>query len=192
MVDRSLSMISNIDKSGSPCYRTGAVSTSGSFGCRENSNAISVYDLSSRPCSARHDSINTMETPMRILYPFGLASILLVSACASSPQHGVVGHESGVTAQESEKTRPNADIHEYLCESGNTITAAYPSANSTTVKYKGASYNMRLAVSGSGSRYIGGGLEWWTKGSTPGPEGTLFQHMSDGTSGEILEKCSRS
>ena len=129
---------------------------------------------------------------MRILYPFGFASLLLVSACAGSPLHKVDVQEPRVTAQESTTTQPNADIHEYQCESGNTITAAYASANSTTVKYKGVSYNLRLAVSGSGSRYVGDGLEWWTKGSAPESEGTLFRHLNDGTSGEILEKCSHS
>lgn len=29
---------------------------------------------------------------------------------------------------------------------------------------------MRIAVSASGARYVGGGWEWWTKGAT---EGTL-------------------
>lgn len=57
------------------------------------------------------------------------------------------------------------------------------------VQYKGSSYNMQIAVSGSGSRYVGGELEWWAKGSGPGSVSTLFRHMADGTSGELIEFC---
>lgn len=48
---------------------------------------------------------------------------------------------------------------------------------------------MRIAVSGSGARYVSDGLEWWTKGSGAGAAGTLFRHLADGTSGEIIESC---
>lgn len=47
---------------------------------------------------------------------------------------------------------------------------------------------MTIAISASGARYVGGGLEWWTKGSGPGSAGTLFRHVNDGT-GEIVEQC---
>ncbi|MGV8923351.1 MAG: MliC family protein, partial [Thermomonas sp.] len=43
--------------------------------------------------------------------------------------------------------------------------------------------------SGSGARYVGSDLEWWTKGSGSGSEGTLLRHQADGTSGEIVESC---
>ncbi|MFA7522861.1 MAG: MliC family protein [Halothiobacillaceae bacterium] len=80
-------------------------------------------------------------------------------------------------------------MHNYRCESGETIAATYPTTDSATVRYQGSSYNMEIAVSASGARYVGGGLEWWTKGSGPGSEGTLFRHLADGSSGEIIERC---
>jgi membrane-bound inhibitor of C-type lysozyme len=46
-----------------------------------------------------------------------------------------------------------------------------------------------LFVSASGARYVGGGLEWWIKGSSPGSEGTLFRYVADGTAGESIEHC---
>lgn len=116
----------------------------------------------------------------RVLLTF--ASILLVSACASS-QQDKVDAQTPVTAPST------SSVHNYRCESGETIATTYPSTDSATVQYKGSKYNMQIAVSGSGSRYVGSRLEWWTKGSGPGSEGILFRHMADGTSGEIIELC---
>lgn len=111
---------------------------------------------------------------MKILAPVAFASVLLVSACATSPQTPAT---SGSSA------------HNYRCASGETIAATYPTTDSATVQYKGNSYNMDIAVSASGARYVGGELEWWTKGSGTGSEGHLFRHMADGTTGESIESC---
>ena len=82
-----------------------------------------------------------------------------------------------------------SSVLNYRCESGETIAATYPSTEVATVNYKGSHYKMQIAVSGSGARYVGSELEWWTKGSGPESEGTLFRHRADGTSGEIVESC---
>ncbi len=110
---------------------------------------------------------------MKIFAPMTFASVLLVSACANSPQ-------------------PTSAVHTYRCESGETIAATYPTADSASVRYKGSTYTMQVAVSASGARYVGGELEWWTKGSGRGSEGTLFRHLADGTSGDIIESCTAS
>ncbi|MBQ0831035.1 MliC family protein [Marinobacter sp.] len=115
---------------------------------------------------------------MRIVVPLIMfVSTLLVSACASSPQ-------SKLDAQ--------ASAHNYQCKSGETITATYPTTDKAKVQYKGNSHNMQIAVSASGARYVGDGLEWWTKGSGAGSEGTLLRHAADNTSGEIMELCTES
>lgn len=119
---------------------------------------------------------------MKILVSLAFPSVLLVSACASSPQDKV-NVQTQLTAPST------SSVYHYRCESGEKIVTTYPSTDSATVQYKGRNYSMRIAVSGSGSRYVGGGLEWWTKGSGPGSEGTLFRHMADGTSGESIELC---
>lgn len=110
-----------------------------------------------------------------------LASALLVSACASTPQ------EKADTQAPSTST-----VHTYLCESGETIEATYPTTNSARIEYKDRRYDMQIAVSGSGARYVGGDLEWWTKGSGPESEGTLFRHLADDTTGESIELCTES
>ena len=112
---------------------------------------------------------------MKTLIPLTFASILLVSGCVSAPQESVAAQSSAA--------------HSYLCQSGETIAAAYPSTDATVIRYKGNTYNMQIAVSASGARYVGGELEWWTKGSGAGSEGTLFRHLADGTSGQVIESC---
>lgn len=77
----------------------------------------------------------------------------------------------------------------YRCESGHSIDAVYRSGTTAIVRYAGTSREMIIAVSASGARYVGKGLEWWTKGMGPGSTSTLFRHESDGTTGGIVERC---
>lgn len=77
----------------------------------------------------------------------------------------------------------------YACESGTTILASYPTDDTAVVEYEGQTLQMTIAESGSGARYVGGELEWWTKGMD---EGTLFRHNADGTSGDLVETCAAS
>lgn len=122
---------------------------------------------------------------MKILAPFAIASLFLVSACTSPGQHS--------TAARQAATAPAASaVHQYRCDSGETVAARYPSTDAAMVQYKGRQHAMKIAVSGSGARYVGGGFEWWTKGSGRGSEGTLFQHKADGSSGAVLENCKAS
>ncbi len=67
--------------------------------------------------------------------------------------------------------------------------AIYTSTRSATVQYRGKTYDMHIAVSGSGARYVGDDLEWWTKGNGIGSEGMLLQHNVDGSTGDIIELC---
>ena len=121
---------------------------------------------------------------MKILVPFTFAFTVLVSACTGTPPNRPEAPQPLAAP-----TPASSAVHHYRCESGQAVAATYPSTDSATVQYKGSQYALQSAVSGSGARYVGGGLEWWTKGSGPGSEGTLFRHKADGTSGEILELC---
>lgn len=77
----------------------------------------------------------------------------------------------------------------YRCNSGNIVKASYPSSTMAAVQYKGRMREMAIAVSGSGARYVGNGLEWWTKGAGSGSSATLFRHEKDGTTGDMVESC---
>lgn len=120
---------------------------------------------------------------MKTFFPLTFASILLVSACSSV---------SPLSGDEKIPVAAVASAHKYQCESGEVIAATYPSTDSATINYKGSNYNMQIAVSASGARYVGGGFEWWTKGSGAGSEAILFHHMADDSSGSIIEVCSES
>lgn len=96
-------------------------------------------------------------------------------------------HQAGVPAAESIASSDTPFV--YRCKSGRKVVASYASGTTAVVKYGSGTRKMIVAVSGSGARYVGGGLEWWTKGRGPGSEGTLFRHENDGTTGEIIEMC---
>jgi membrane-bound inhibitor of C-type lysozyme len=97
-------------------------------------------------------------------------------------------HFSHSNAPFSGKTGSDSPIA-YHCKSGHTVDASYRSDTTAIVRYEGRAREMIVAISGSGARYVGGGLEWWTKGMGPGSQGTLFRHEDDGTTGEIIEMC---
>ncbi len=100
---------------------------------------------------------------------------LLVVACNSVPP----AQEEAVTSAL------------YTCESGVKIVAGYSDTDTATVHYKGRTYSLKNAVSASGARYVGEGIEWWTKGAGRGASGSVLQHLADGTSGAVLEACTQ-
>lgn len=100
-----------------------------------------------------------------------LAVSLLLAACATAPQ------------------ATSGTAYRYHCESGQDVSASYPDTETAIVTIAGQQHRMAIAVSASGSRYVGDGLEWWTKGSGSGAEATLFQHAADGTTGDRIDLC---
>ena len=118
---------------------------------------------------------------MKLLVPFAFASILFLSACADQPKNA--------SDAQAPVAATDASVHKHRCDSGETIAASYPSTDAANVQYKGTDYAMQIAVSASGARYVGGGFEWWTKGTGSGSEGTLFAHNPDGTPGAAIENC---
>lgn len=111
-----------------------------------------------------------------------LSSALLLCGCAGTMQKQVASHTT-LPPQSTPVTR------NYHCTSGETIAATYRSVDSATLQYKNAIHTLQIAISGSGARYVGGGLEWWTKGSGVGATGTLSRLRADGTSGEVIQNC---
>ena len=112
-----------------------------------------------------------------------LASIVLVCACVSAPK------DDADIQKSPELSSSTLTMAHYRCESGGSIMASYPTIDSVNIQYKGSRYHLKIAVSASGARYVGGKLEWWTKGSGRGAEASLFAHREDGTSAETLEFC---
>lgn len=119
---------------------------------------------------------------MKALTLLTFACVLIISACTGPLQEQV-------SSQMYVAAAPMAPVYYYRCKSGETIAAVYSTPDTASVQYKGRDYRMKITVSASGARYVGNGLEWWTKGTGQGAEGTLLRHLDDGTSGEIIERC---
>ncbi len=124
---------------------------------------------------------------MRLSLPL-LVAFAAAAGCASPENDSVVVAEPD-PAVEAAPTALLAAPVTYQCESGLAIQASYPTDDTATVDYDGQTLSMTIAVSGSGARYVGDELEWWTKGNGPGAEGTLFRHNSDETTGALVEQC---
>jgi membrane-bound inhibitor of C-type lysozyme len=69
------------------------------------------------------------------------------------------------------------------------IDASCSFPDTAVLEYSGQTLRMTRAVSASGVRYSDGQLEWWTRGSGPNAEATLFRHEPDGTTGDIVKRC---
>lgn len=119
-----------------------------------------------------------------------LLSALAIQACASPDDAPVTEPATDPVAETV--TEPTTDLAApttYQCESGQTVVASYPTTDTAVVEYNGQTTEMTIDVSGSGTRYVGDELEWWTEGTD---EGTLFRHNADGTSGDLVETCTTS
>ena len=106
--------------------------------------------------------------------------LLLLTSCASGLVLAGAGAQDGASGGDAAGVG-GSDVAEgvYLADS----TAA--------VVHDGQTRPLTVAVSGSGARYVGEAFEWWTEGSGPGSEGTVFRHNDDGTSGDLVETCER-
>lgn len=106
--------------------------------------------------------------------------IVFLSAC---------GQPSTDYTASTEQSSDTGLPFKYQCESGKSIIVIYPTDSTAVVEYDDRQFKMEIAVSGSGARYVGARLEWWIKGSGEGASSTLFRHLEDGTSGEVIEQC---
>ena len=96
------------------------------------------------------------------------------------------------TAPVEAPVAPLAAAVGYACESGKVVTVIYPDTETARVSYDGRDYVLASAVSASGARYAGQGLEWWTASRDGQESGTLSRLApNDTTGGTIIERCSR-
>lgn len=99
-----------------------------------------------------------------------LGTALTATVLASTALAGGAGQPQAAPLKLSQ------DTHVYACQDGQTVQVAYVRADTAgqggpsfaVLKYRGQSYGLAEAVSGSGARYVGhaglntaSGLEWW-------------------------------
>ena len=62
------------------------------------------------------------------------------------------------------------ETYNMKCDDGRQFKVAYTGSTAEDSRailfYKNNLYLLNIAISGSGSRYIGEGLQWWTKGDS--------------------------
>lgn len=116
-----------------------------------------------------------------------VSSLALVAACteeASTPPEAVPPSPAPAS--------PAAPPVSYACESGQSITVAYPDTSTAQLSYQGQTYVLRTAQSASGARYVGSGVEWWTVNRDGAESATLSRLGPDEDIGAVvLERCSR-
>jgi membrane-bound inhibitor of C-type lysozyme len=59
---------------------------------------------------------------------------------------------------------PDPRVRIYVCDDGQRVEAGYPSRDTAVVRYKDHAYTLGATVAADGVRYVGFGLQWWTKG----------------------------
>lgn len=123
--------------------------------------------------------------PLAVLL-MGVASLGACDRAATEPVQPVSQETPAAPAA------PPGPSISYACESGETVQAQYADTETAHVTYRGQTYAMRIAISGSGARYVGSGLEWWTA-SRNGQETATLSRIgpNDQVGTAILERCSR-
>lgn len=87
---------------------------------------------------------------------------------------------------------PAAPPLTYACESGQSVTVAYPDTSTAQLTYQGRSYTLRTVQAASGARYTGSGLEWWTA-TREGQESATLSRLgpNEDVGVAVLERCAR-
>ncbi len=86
--------------------------------------------------------------------------LMLASLGACQPSTAAVGGERPAAVN------PDPGVRTYHCEDGTIVEAGYPDARSAVVKVGGRPYPLQTQPAASGVRYVGFGLQWWTRGMT--------------------------
>lgn len=87
--------------------------------------------------------------------PYCLALSLILMGCSAKPT---------VPARVEVTRDAVVPVTAYVCEDGRVIRALYLDQDRVRLMIEGNTYQLKSAISGSGARYTGDGLQWWSKG----------------------------
>ena len=80
----------------------------------------------------------------------------------------------------------------YACESGQSVSVAYPDTATAQLTWRGRTYALRTVQAASGARFTGSGLEWRSAVAAGQETATLSRLGPDQDVGiAVLERCSR-
>lgn len=92
-----------------------------------------------------------------------VVSLLALAACEAP---------TGAPAPKNASEGKPKDIA-YACTGGESLVARYTDARTAVLTYRGETFTLTLADSALGSRFTGGGREWWIRAFPDREEGTL-------------------
>ncbi|KSB90761.1 hypothetical protein AS593_16940 [Caulobacter vibrioides] len=107
---------------------------------------------------------------IRPLFVAGLA-VLALAACekkTEAPKPAPTPDNLAQTPPPATPAAPEAKQIVYACGDGSVLKATYPDDKTAVVEYGGKTRTLTVAMSASGARYVGEGLQWWTKGMADG------------------------
>lgn len=113
----------------------------------------------------------------------------LVAACTQPQEPAPTAPVEPTPAAPATPTAPPLT---YACESGQSVTVAYPDTSTAQLTYQGRSYTLRTVQAASGARYTGSGLEWWTA-TREGQESATLSRLgpNEDVGVAVLERCAR-
>lgn len=110
---------------------------------------------------------------MRLLLLLALLGPVACSRPAAPQAAAPASLRATPAADRPGQVNPDPKVTTYRCANGRTLVAGYPDADTAVIKWGDHSYPLKRAVSASGARYVGYGLQWWTKGLKEGRIATL-------------------
>lgn len=126
-----------------------------------------------------------MRAAIRLL---GLSGVVALTAACNPPESA----EPPQPVEPAAAAGIAAPAIGYACESGQTISVAYPDADTARLTYQGQVHDLRAVPAASGARYSGDGLEWWTA-TRDGQESATLGRLgpNEEVGGAVLERCGR-
>lgn len=97
-----------------------------------------------------------------------VAALLGLAACNKPAEQAKAPEAPAAAAPAATPAQAAATPTTYACDDGRSVKASYPDADTAVVELDGKTHTLKVAVSASGARYVGEGLQWWTKGMTDG------------------------
>lgn len=102
------------------------------------------------------------------------AALVMLGGCRPAPEKPASSAPpptaaEGPTVRTVDPTPPGPDdVLVYRCQDGEMLRALYPDDDTAEIDYLDKHHTMKIVRSASGARYVGDGMQWWTKGVMQG------------------------
>jgi membrane-bound inhibitor of C-type lysozyme len=91
-----------------------------------------------------------------------------LTACSREQPPAPAPAKASVAPATASPVAADPKLTTYACADGRTVRAGYPDRETAVLTVGDHTYTLKIALSASGARYTGYGLQWWTKGLEEG------------------------